>query len=75
MMLPEFASAVVTEQKIVAYLLSVSHPEGQSKARFFSRFGFRADQWLIFAEALKHHAATHEVVAVDVTPFGYSLCH
>jgi hypothetical protein len=70
MMLPGFASVVVSEQKIVAYLLSFSHPDGRSKALFFSRFGFRADQWLIFAEALRRHAATHEVAAMDATPFG-----
>jgi hypothetical protein len=70
MMLPEFASAVVPEQKIVAYLLSFSHPDGRGKARFFSRFGFHADQWQTFAEALKQHVATHEVAAMEVTPFG-----
>jgi hypothetical protein len=70
MMLPEYASAVVPEQKIVAYLLSFSHPDGQSKANFFSRFGFRADQWQIFADALRQHAAAYEVATLDVTPFG-----
>jgi len=70
MMLPEVASAIVSEQKIVAYLLSFSHPDGRGKALFFSRFGFHADQWQVFAEALKQHAATHEVAARVVTPFG-----
>jgi hypothetical protein len=70
MMLPEFASAVVPEQKIVAYLLSFNHPDGHAKAQFFSRFGFRADQWQIFADALKQHVAAYEVATLDVTPFG-----
>jgi len=70
MMLPEFAAAIVSEQKIVAYLLSFSHPDGRGKALFFSRFGFRVDQWQVFADALKQHAATYEVAAMEATPFG-----
>jgi hypothetical protein len=69
-MLPAYASAVVPEQKIVAYLLSFSHPDGRSKAQFFGRFGFRADRWQIFADALRQHAASYEVAAMEVTPFG-----
>lgn len=70
MKLPEYASAIVPEQKVVAYLLSLSHPDGRGKALFFSRFGFGADRWEGFAQALRHHAAQHEVVAEVATPYG-----
>ena len=70
MKLPEFASVNVPEQKIVAYLLSFTHPDGRGKAIFFSRFGFHTNQWQVFAAALRQHAAAHEVVAIDQTPFG-----
>ncbi|MBA3822943.1 MAG: hypothetical protein H0X24_03435 [Ktedonobacterales bacterium] len=70
MKLPEYASAIVPEQKIVGYLLSFSHPDGRGKALFFSRFGFVVAQWQVLADALRHHAAAHDVVASDQTPFG-----
>ena len=69
-MLPAVASAVVSEQKIVAYLLSFSHPDGRGKALFFSRFGFSVAHWHVFADALRQHAATHQVAAMEVTSFG-----
>lgn len=70
MKLPEFASAIVPDQKVVAYLLSFSHPDGRGKALFFSRFGFDAAHWQILADALRQHAATHDVATLDQTPFG-----
>ena len=42
MKLPYAAKARVERKKIVEYLLSFSHPDGSSKAEFFSRFGFFA---------------------------------
>jgi hypothetical protein len=70
MKLPEYAAVIVPEQKIVAYLLSFSHPDGRGKAIFFSRFGFDAIKWQVLADALRWHAATYEVAAVEQTPFG-----
>jgi hypothetical protein len=37
--LPNAAHAVVGRGKVVDYLLSATHPEGRSKARFFSSHG------------------------------------
>jgi hypothetical protein len=37
-------------------LLSPTHPGGNSKARFFARFGFSADKPNILMEALRKHA-------------------
>jgi len=70
MKLPEYASAMVPESKIVDYLLSFSHPDGRGKALFFSRFGFAVAQWQVLADALRQHAAAHSVVTVDQTAFG-----
>jgi len=69
-MLPQYQSAIVQEQKIVAYLLSFTHRDGRGKAFFFSRFGFRAADWQEFADALKQHIKTHEVATAETTPFG-----
>lgn len=63
MKLPHAAKARVERKKIVEYLLSLSHPDGSAKARFFIRFGFSFERWKIFAEALRQHGRTHDVSA------------
>ena len=63
MKLPYAARARVERDKIVEYLLSVSHPDGRSKARFFARFGFSLGKWRAFERALKKHGKTHDVSA------------
>lgn len=70
MKLPHFEQAVVPQAKITGYLLSTSHPDGRSKANFFSRFGFTVAAWEVLAEALRRHAADHEVTKIDPSPFG-----
>ena len=63
MNLPYAERARVERKKIAEYLLSPSHADGSSKARFFSRFGFAVAQWTILAEALKKHGRAHSVVS------------
>ena len=70
MRLPNAERAVVEERKITEYLLSFTSPDGASKARFFTRFGFRAEQWEIFAEALRSVCLQNEVVEVADTAYG-----
>jgi hypothetical protein len=70
MKLPNADQAVVSQQKITDYLLSLTHRDGQSKARFFLRFGFAPAQWTVFAEALRQHAITNDVGDVVLSPFG-----
>ena len=40
--LPNAGHGIVSDQKVVGYLLSESHPDGRGKARFFSGYGFTA---------------------------------
>lgn len=68
--LPHYEQAIVPEQKIVAYLLSFTHTDGRSKALYFSRFGFMVDRWEEFADALKQHAATNDVVESEGSAYG-----
>jgi hypothetical protein len=63
MRLPYAAKAHVERRKIVEYLLSLSHPDGSAKARFFIRFGFSSEKWTILAQALKEHGRAHHVSA------------
>jgi hypothetical protein len=70
MRLPNVDKSRVERKKIVEYLLSASHPDGSSKARFFGSFGFSAEKWRIFAAALKEQARTHDVSSSIESQYG-----
>ena len=70
MKLPNAYQARIERAKVLDYLLSTSHPDGRSKAGFFSRFGFEAEQWQDFAAALRDHGANNEVVEIAVSDYG-----
>lgn len=50
--------------------LSTSHRDGQHKAEFFRRFGFKLEAWDELASALLNHARHYAVVEIVPTPFG-----
>lgn len=68
--LPSVEIAEVPEAKVARYLLSEDHPDGRSKAAFFTSFGFDRDRWEELAGALKGHAAEHEIAFATDTSFG-----
>jgi hypothetical protein len=70
MKLPNADNIVVEREKIVDYLLNPAHRYGASKARFFSRVGFRAEKWEQLAQALRRHGQSHEVKRARETGFG-----
>jgi hypothetical protein len=70
MKLPNAGKLLVEREKIVEYLLNTTHRYGASKGRFFTGFGFQAEQWEKLAEALRHHGRTHEVKRTQETGFG-----
>ncbi|KMP12638.1 hypothetical protein UR09_00565 [Candidatus Nitromaritima sp. SCGC AAA799-A02] len=69
MKLPEVENARIPLEKITGYLLSPTHPNGGSKARFFTRFGFSADEPNILMEALRKHAY-NDYAKSEKNPFG-----
>ena len=56
MKIPNLSHAKVEERKVLDYLLSAEHPEGESKARFFLGLGFTRKKWQILASALIQQA-------------------
>jgi len=68
--LPNYERALISQAKIKGYLLSVTHRDGRSKAKFFTQLGFSIDAWQELAAALMHHAADHEVGKIEDSPFG-----
>ena len=70
MKLPNAEGAVVAPEKITHYLLSFTSPNGRPKANSFTRFGFRASEWEVFAEALCLLCLENEVVDIKETIHG-----
>jgi hypothetical protein len=68
--LPNADDALVEQSKIADYLLAFDHPEGSSKAEFFSSFGFTAGDWQALAHALVDHARAHPVFSVRKSRYG-----
>ena len=69
MKLPNGEYTVVPWAKVVDYLLSDTHRDGQHKAAFFKRFGFTAAEWERLARALWGHAAEHDVTRAETSPY------
>ncbi len=67
---PDFANAVVGKAKMHDYLLSPTHPAGQSKARFFLQSGFDRKNWQALERALIALAQKHPVSRVSNSEFG-----
>lgn len=70
MSLPNSEQLQVDREKVVEYLLSPTHPDGQAKAEFFRRFGFRHEQWEVLAMALREHGASHPISKTVDSPHG-----
>jgi hypothetical protein len=68
--LPNRELAQVPEKKLREYLLSMSHPVGHAKARFFLSIGFSPDRWEVLSGALLRHAVELEVVQAEPNRFG-----
>lgn len=70
MNLPNASNARVDKEKILEYLLSVQHPTGSGKARFFRRLGFTPENREFFAGELRRQGVDNPVAFVTETVFG-----
>ena len=70
MKLPDADKAIVSREKAADYLLNPAHPDNGGKAEFFTRLGFRRDQWEIFAAALKSLAAAGDAISSSESSHG-----
>ena len=70
MKLPHADQSRVDREKIADYLLNPTHPDASGKADFFTRFGFRVEEWQVLADALRHHGADHSVANIVESAFG-----
>jgi hypothetical protein len=68
--LPHLDRAVVAEDKIANYLLSVRHSAGRAKAHFLESFGFRTHDWRVLRDAIVAHAAANDISVSHQNRFG-----
>jgi hypothetical protein len=50
--------------------LSPTHPDGRSKEKFFTAFGFTVNECETLATALLNHVANNDVTKLEDSPFG-----
>ena len=70
MKVPNCQNAEVPESKILDYLLSLQHPEGGPKARFFFGCGFTIEAWNDLASALTKQVNENNYVNVEEGKYG-----
>ncbi|MEW6218600.1 MAG: DUF6883 domain-containing protein [Thermodesulfobacteriota bacterium] len=70
MSIPGFEIASIPPAKIAEYILSLRHPVGKAKAKFFRSHGYSDENTQIFAEDLRRIAAVGRVVEQESTPYG-----
>lgn len=70
MPIPFARDALVATEKVQRYLLNLEHPEGASKAAWFSALGYRSEAWWLLAEDLMAIARDCERFDVIETAYG-----
>ncbi len=68
--IPGAESAYVDRSKVADYLLSMTHPDGRSKAEFLSRFGFTVEICDVLIAALLEIARRDDIVEIVESNFG-----
>lgn len=70
MVLPNADRAQIDPAKLHGYLLSLNHPIGRFKARFFNALGFTADNWQELEQAFRIQHLTQDAQLADADQHG-----
>ena len=68
--IPGADRAVVDPIKVRDYLLSLEHPVGRGKARFFLALGFSRSEWSMLQRALLSVATESKATPLPDSPYG-----
>ena len=76
MQIPGADRAIVDPIKVREYLLSLEHPVGRGKARFFLALGFSRNEWSTLQRALLSVARQSDAKPLPASPYGqkYEAC-
>jgi hypothetical protein len=70
MELPNKSNAHVPIEKVIDYLLSVSHSVGKSKAKYFRSYGFNEENAIVLASGLLAIAKNTQVESTEKSQYG-----
>ena len=70
MKLPNRTNAIIEPDKIIKYLLNVSHRRGGSKARLFANFGYNVLRWEELENDIRKYHLNEDVTMVQETDYG-----
>lgn len=70
MKLPHAERAIISEEKLVHYLLNLEHTRGGSKAAVLLAFGYTRDDWQQLALDLRQFHLPADVLTTRTTPYG-----
>lgn len=66
--MPSSCALIVRRSPRICFLLHI--PMGAARPNFFTRFGYRLEQWEQLADALRQHGARHAVVKTVESSYG-----
>ena len=73
MLVPNAERAEIDPEKLRGYLLSLTHPIGRFKARFFGALGYSAERWLELEADLRLQHLTQDADTGHATAHGQSF--
>jgi hypothetical protein len=68
--MPNAGRADISETKVLGHLLNAAHPDGASKAAFFTAMGYRKADWRVLRQSLAAIAQTGRICAIAATRHG-----
>jgi hypothetical protein len=55
-------TTIISPEKLRDYVINISHPDGESKARFLQSMGYEQHKWKALEHDLRTQHLTHDVV-------------
>lgn len=71
--LPNAEKAIIEPEKLRDYILSPTHPAGQSKAAVFLKLGYSYESWEAFELNLRNLILSYSALEVEETGLGENL--
>ena len=63
-------TAIISPEKLRDYVINASHPDGESKARFFQSMGYEQHNWKTLEHDLRSLHLTHDVLPGHPSEYG-----
>ena len=70
MPIPNSERALIPLEKITGYLLSLNHPIGRAKAKFFRAHGYSEEAAQVLADDLRRIGAVGQIIEQESTAYG-----